>query len=84
MHFKVTQIVVCLPMNRQLPSDTIWASKSAESIIHLWSGSTHGLAMRTLPMTLRVARLRCHVFLQTQVRQHFGLDSVLFDSSFCI
>lgn len=49
MHFKVTQIVVvCLPMNRQLPSNTIWAFKPAESITHLWSGSTHGLAMKNI------------------------------------
>lgn len=50
MPFKVTQrVVVCLPMNRQLPSNTIWAFKPAESITHLWSGSTHGLAMKNIP-----------------------------------
>lgn len=35
-------------MNRQLPSDTIWASKTVESIKHSGSGSTHGLAMKNI------------------------------------
>lgn len=72
-------------MNRQLSSDTIWASKPAESIRHLWFGTMYGLSIKIIIDEPQGARERCHVwFLHTQVGQHVLFDSVQFDSSISI